>query len=99
MCSDFVVIPVVTYVPCGVRVQRDNDDSPRNGGVMDRQSSFPPSGFLILGVLSIAASIVFVVRAVAVEATAERIWSAVIFGTFGFFWLAAYWSARRHPIN
>jgi uncharacterized membrane protein HdeD (DUF308 family) len=63
------------------------------------QSSFPPSGFLILGVLSIAASIVFVVRAVAVEATADRIWSAVIFGTFGFFWLAAYWSARRHPIN
>ena len=66
---------------------------------MARQSSFPPTGFLILGVLSIAASIVFVVRAVAVEATAERIWSAVIFGTFGFFWLAAYWSARRHPIN
>ena len=106
MCSHSVVIPVVTYVPCGVRVQRDNDDSPRNGGVMDRQSSFPPSqssfppsGFLILGVLSIAASIVFVVRAVAVEATAERIWSAVIFGTFGFFWLAAYWSARRHPSN
>ena len=63
------------------------------------QSSFPPSGFLILGVLSIAASIVFVVRAVAVEATAERIWSAVIFGTFGFSWLAAYWSARRHPID
>jgi uncharacterized membrane protein HdeD (DUF308 family) len=66
---------------------------------MARQSSFPPTGFLILGILSIAASIVFVVRAVAVEATAERIWSAVIFGTFGFFWLAAYWSGRRHPSN
>ena len=99
MCSRSVVNPVVTYVPCGVRVQRDNDDPPRNGGAMARQSSFPPTGFLILGILSIAASIVFVVRAVAVEATAERIWSAVIFGTFGFFWLAAYWSARRHPSN
>ena len=66
---------------------------------MARQSSFPPTGFLILGILSIAASIVFVVRAVAVEATAERIWSAAIFGTFGFFWLAANWSARRRPSN
>ena len=64
---------------------------------MARQSSFPPTGFLILGILSIAASIVFVVRSVAVEATAERIWSAAIFGAFGFFWLAAYWSARRQP--
>ncbi len=66
---------------------------------MARQSSFPPTGFLILGILSIVASIVFVVRSVAVEATAERIWSAVIFGAFGLFWLAAYWSARRQPIN
>ena len=66
---------------------------------MARQSSFPPTGFLILGILSIAASIVFVARSVAVEATAERIWSAVILGTFGFFWLVAYWSARRHPIS
>ena len=64
---------------------------------MARQSSFPPTGFLILGILSIAASIVFAVRSVVVEATAERIWSAVIFGAFGFFWLAAYWSARRQP--
>lgn len=62
---------------------------------MARQSSFPPIGFLILGILSVAASIVFLVRSVAVEATAERIWSAVIFGAFGLFWLAAYWSARR----
>ena len=99
MCYRFVVNPVVTYVPCGVRAQRDNDESPRNGGAMARQSSFPPTGFLILGILSIAASIVFLVRAVAVEATAERIWSAVIFGTFGVFWLAAYWSARRDPSN
>ena len=94
-----MVNPVVTYVPCDVRVERDNHNSRRNGGVMARQSSFPPTGFLILGILSIAASIVFVVRAVSVEATAERIWSAVIFGAFGFFWIAAYWSARRHPIN
>mgnify|MGYP001822579831 FL=1 len=66
---------------------------------MAQQSSFPPIGFLILGTLSVAASIVFLVRSVAVEATAERIWSAVIFGAFGFFWLAAYWSVRRHPIS
>lgn len=66
---------------------------------MARKSSFPPTGFLILGILSFAASIVFVARAVAVEATAERIWSAVVFGAFGFFWLAAYWSAHRLPTN
>ena len=66
---------------------------------MARQSSFPPTGFLILGILSIAASIVFVVRSVAVEATPERIWSAVVFATLGFFWLVAYWSARHDPIN
>jgi len=71
----------------------------RQSSLPPSQSSFPPTGFLILGILSIAASIVFVARAVAVEATADRIWSAVIFGAFGFFWLAAYWSARRHPIN
>ena len=99
MCYRFVVNPVVTFVPCGVRAQRDNDESPRNGGAMARQSSFPPTGFLILGILSIAASIVFVVRVVAVEATAERIWSAVVFGALGFFWLAAYRSARRHPAD
>ncbi len=66
---------------------------------MAHQSSFPPTGFLILEILSIATPVVFVVRSVAVEATAERIWSAVIIGTFGFFWLAAYWSARRQSIN
>lgn len=66
---------------------------------MARQSSFPPIGFLILGILSVAASIVLVARSVAVEATAERIWSAVIFGMLGLFWLAAYWSAHRQPDN
>jgi uncharacterized membrane protein HdeD (DUF308 family) len=62
---------------------------------MARHSPFPPAGFLILGVLSVAASAVFLVRAVVVGATAERILSAVLFGAFGFFWLAAYRSARR----
>ena len=62
---------------------------------MARRSSFPPIGFLILGVLSLAAAVVFIVRAAVVEGTAERLWSAVLFGGFGVFWLAAYWSARR----
>jgi uncharacterized membrane protein HdeD (DUF308 family) len=66
---------------------------------MARQSSFPPTGFLVLGVLSLAASILFIVRAAAVEVAAERMWSAVLFGAFGFFWLAAYWSARHHPTD
>lgn len=56
---------------------------------------FPPTGFLVLGVLSIAACLIFVVRAVGVEATAERIWSAVAFGAMGVLWLAAYWWSRR----
>ena len=34
---------------------------------MARQSSFPPIGFLVLGVLSLAASILFIVRAAAIE--------------------------------
>jgi hypothetical protein len=56
---------------------------------------FPPAGFLILGVLSLAASILFIVRAAGVEATAERIWSALVFGAMGILWLAAYWSSRH----
>ena len=66
---------------------------------MARGSSFPPIGFLILGVLSLAASALFVIRAVSVEATTERVWSAILFGGFGVFWLAAYWSARRQPTS
>lgn len=66
---------------------------------MARGSPFPPIGFLILGVLSLAASVLFVVRAVSVEATGERLWSAILFGAFGIFWLAAYWSVRRHPTS
>ena len=66
---------------------------------MARQSSFPPIGFLILGILSLTASILFVVRAAVVDGTAERVWSAVLFGALGLFWLAAYWSTRRHPTD
>jgi hypothetical protein len=57
---------------------------------------FPPTGFLVLGGLSVGASILFLIRAIAVEATSERIWSAVAFGVMGVFLLAAYW-ADRHP--
>jgi hypothetical protein len=56
---------------------------------------FPSVGFLVLGVLSLAASILFIVRAAGVEATGERIWSAFAFGAIGIFWLAAYWSSRH----
>lgn len=37
---------------------------------------FRSVGFLVLGMLSIAASVVFVARAPSCEATAERLWSA-----------------------
>jgi hypothetical protein len=60
---------------------------------------FPSVGFLILGVLSLAASVLFIVRAAGVEATTERIWSAVVFGAMGVFWLAAYWFARHSPTH
>jgi hypothetical protein len=73
----------------------DNDHQSRKGRIVARRSSFPPAGFLILGVFSIATSILFVVRSVAVAATAERVWSAVVFGAFGIFWLAAYRSTYR----
>ena len=56
---------------------------------------FPRSGFLLLGVLSLAAAAVFVVRMVAVEATGERIASAIVFGVMGTLWLAAYLSGHR----
>jgi len=69
----------------------------RKGPTMTRQSSFPPVGFLILGVLSLAAAALFIIRAAVVEGTAERLWSAVVFGGFGVFWLVAYWSTHRHP--
>lgn len=58
---------------------------------------FPATGFALLGVLSLAAAAVFVGRAVAVAATAERMWSAVLFALVGTFWLVAYWSARGGP--
>ncbi len=54
---------------------------------------FPPTGFLVLGVLSVAASVLFVVRAAGVEATTERVWSAIAFGVMGVVFLAAYWAS------
>jgi hypothetical protein len=56
---------------------------------------FPPAGFLTLGILSIAASVVFLVRAAGVEATTERILSAVVFGVMGVIFLAAYWASQH----
>ena len=56
---------------------------------------FPPTGFLVLGVLSLAASVLFLVRSVGVEATTERMVSAVVFGVMGVLWLAAYWSSQH----
>jgi len=56
---------------------------------------FPASGFLLLGILSILASVVFIVRAAGVEATTERIWSALAFAAMGILWLVVYWSAQR----
>ncbi len=66
---------------------------------MVKRSSFPPVGFLILGVLSLAAATLFLVRAATVEGTAERVWSAVVYTGFGVFWLVAYWSDRRRRVN
>jgi hypothetical protein len=43
--------------------------------------------------LSLTASVLFVVRGFAVEGTAERTLSPVLFGTFGVLWLAAYRSS------
>lgn len=64
----------------------------------EKKSTFPPLGFLILGVLSVVASVIFVVRAAVVDGTLERILSAVLFGGFGVLWLTAYWSTRP-PIH
>jgi hypothetical protein len=55
---------------------------------------FPRSGFLLLGVLSLAAAVVFVIRVVMVEATGERITSAIAFGVIGTLWLIAHRSGR-----
>lgn len=64
-------------------------------GIGMERRGFPPAGFLLLGVSSIAAAAVFLIRAAGVEATAERLWSAVIFAAMGVFWLVAYWMAHR----
>ncbi len=62
---------------------------------MSRRSSFPPIAFLVLGVLSLVAAAIFAFRAATIEASAERIWSAIVFGGFGVFWIAAYASTGR----
>ena len=51
---------------------------------------FPRSGFLVLGILSLMAAVIFVTRAVVVEATSERIASAIAFGAMSLLWLTAY---------
>jgi uncharacterized membrane protein HdeD (DUF308 family) len=56
---------------------------------------FPPTGFLVLGVLSIAASVLFLLRAAGIEATTERVLSAAAFGVMGMVFLAAYWASRH----
>jgi hypothetical protein len=56
---------------------------------------FPPAGFLMLGILSIAASIVFLARAAGVEATTERVLSAVVFGVMGVVFLIAFWASQH----
>ena len=56
---------------------------------------FPPAGFLVLGVLSIAASVAFLVHAAGIEATTERILSAIGFGVMGVLFLAAYWASHH----
>lgn len=58
---------------------------------------FPPVAFLTLGLLSIAASIIFLVRAAGIEASTERVVSAIAFGALGVLFLVAYWaSTTRH---
>jgi len=62
---------------------------------MSRQSSFPPAAFMVLGVLSLIAAAIFAFRAATIEATAERIWSAILFGGMGIVMVVAYVSTRR----
>ncbi len=62
---------------------------------MSQKSSFPPVAFMVVGVLSLAAAAAFAFRAATVEVTAERIWSASLFGGMGIFMVVAYLSTRR----
>ena len=66
---------------------------------MSRQSSFPPVAFMVLGVLSLIAAVIFAFRAATIEATAERIWSAILFGGMGIFMVGAYMSTRHDSTN
>jgi len=50
---------------------------------------------MVLGVLSLIAAAIFAFRAATIEATAERIWSAVLFGGMGIVMVFAYVSTRR----
>jgi hypothetical protein len=60
---------------------------------------FPPTGFLVLGVLSIAASALFLLRAAGIEATTERVLSAGVFGVMGVLFLASYWASRHNSTH
>jgi hypothetical protein len=64
---------------------------------MSRRSSFPPIAFLVLGVLSLVAAGIFAFRAATIDASAERVWSAVLFGGLGVFMIGAYAASRRDP--
>ena len=66
---------------------------------MTRQSSFPPVAFMVLGVLSLIAAAIFAFRAATIEATAERIWSAILFGGMGIVMVGAYRSTRHDSTN
>jgi hypothetical protein len=55
----------------------------------------PPTGFLVRGVLNIAASVLFLLRAAGIVATTERVLSAAAFGVMGMVFLAAYWASRH----
>ncbi len=66
---------------------------------MSRQSSFPPVAFMVLGVLSLIAAAIFAFRAATIEATAERIWSAILFGGMGIVMVGAYMSTRHESTN
>jgi hypothetical protein len=54
---------------------------------------------MVLGVLSLIAAVVFAFRAATIEATAERIWSAILFGGMGIVMVGAYMSTRHDSTN
>ena len=78
--------------PRSRQIARHNEE----GETIKRPTSFPQIGFLLLGIASLVAAVVFVVRAAAVEATAVRLWSAFLYALFGGLWILAYWYAVNH---